>query len=209
MSEGIDDALRELHEYISAEAFAEELARAKTEFFKKVGAPLPGEPIEELRLSSFVEWFIFDRPLDEPKLTPVEKFMRERAESLTAERVEVLRGFTAGVHGVFLVKKRKGRSADLLELYSKKKYKGVRRVPPSLGKGDLAELRLIGVGGEYFATDALCFHPWSATKDIKRALKKANKEGRDVLEAVLELMAKNTRYERYPKTAKARAYSDE
>jgi len=205
MESRVETALRMLHDFISDKKFAEELGRAKKQFFDTVGAPLPGEPIEELRLASFVEWFIFDRTLDRTGRTPVEEFLRLNSNDEDVD-LSLFDGFTGAVRGVFMVTRRKNGDVVLKDLSTGIKYKSVRRVPQSFGKGDIAELRLVLNREGTFATDALCYHPYWAKKNIRKMMKKAKKEGRPVDEVLDTLMAMNTRFEHYPKTAKKRAY---
>jgi len=205
MLAAMDRALRLMHELVAGEEFAEELTKAQADFFKQVIAPLPGEPIEEFRLASFVEWFIFDRQLAATARTPVEEYLRRHADDLTEEQRLALTGFARNVHSIFQVKK-KIADADLLDLYSGKKYRGVKRAPLTLGKGDIADLRLVPVSEEWFATDALVFHPYLARKPILKILKAARKSGEPIDPVLITLMAMNTQYERYPKTAKRNAY---
>lgn len=208
MEQVFEAALKSLHDFAGDPELAGELAEAKKEFFAVVGAPLPGEPIEELRLSSLAEWFIFDRPISSTGRTPVEEYQRRYASELSAEETAALQGFARSVHSVFLLKKRIGRSAFLVDLYSGIKFKDARRVPVTLGKGDMAELRLVPAGELWFATDALCYHPYVARKNIKKMLKTARKNGEPLDPLLLKLMAMNTRYERFPKTAKESAYAE-
>lgn len=205
MKERVEDALRRLHEFVSGEEFAEELRKGKEEFFRMVTPPLPGEVIEEPRLASFVEWFLFDRQLTTVPRTPLEEYLRRNAEIFSAEERELFVGFTRAVHSLFLVKSRK-ESAELYDLYSRRKYHRVKRVPISLGPGDLAELRLLPAAGEWFATDALCYHPPVARKTTEKMLRQAAGKGERIDDILVKLMIMNTRYERYPKTAKKTAY---
>jgi hypothetical protein len=206
MEAAVEDGLRALHEFVGRDEFTEEVREAKEDFFSRVVAPLPGEGIEEQRLSSFVEWFIFDRQLAGVGRTPVEEFLRNHAEAIAEPTLEVLRGAARTVHSIFRVAKRTPDGVDLKDLYTGIKYKGVKRAPLTLGKGDLADLRLINVNDGWYGTDALCYHPYEARKQIKRMLKVAKKQGKPVDRILEELMAMNTRYERYPKTAKRSAY---
>lgn len=206
MEKEVEQALRELHEYVAGKDWEEEIGGAKAEFYAWVGAPLSGESIEELRLSSFIEWFIFDRQRGEARRTPVEEYMRLHADDLSGPRLEVLRGFTRTVHSIFMILKRQPGVVVLKDLYTGVKYKEARRVPVTLGETDMAELRLAPVGGGWYAADALCFHPFAARKQILRMLEAARKEGKPVDQVLIDLMAMNTRYERFPKTAKRNAY---
>jgi hypothetical protein len=207
MEDAVRDALRALHEFVGRPEFGGELGEAKKNFYALVGAPLPGEPIEEQRLSSFIEWFIFDRQLKATKRTPVEEYLRLHADELSGPLLAALTGFTRTVHSVFQVRKNDGDRADLDDLYTGLKYRGAGLVPVTLGKGDLAELRLAPVDDAWYATEALCFHPSAARKQIMRMIKEARKQGKPVDQVVLSLMQMNTRYERYPKTAKRTAYA--
>ena len=206
MEPAVDEALRTLFDYAGRPEWAEELAQARKEFFALVGAPLPGEALEELRLASLVEWFIFDRRLAGPDCTPVEEYVRLHASELSGDVVAVFQGFPRAVHSVFEVKKRTERGTYLLDLYSGVKYKEARRVPMTLGKRDMVELRLVPVNNQWFATDGLCVHPYLARKAITRRLKEARKKGQPLDPLLWKLMAMNTKFERAPRTAKAHIY---
>ena len=206
MEKAVDAALRSLHDYVGQPKFGEELAAARKEYFGQIGTPMPGEGFEELRFMSLTEWFIFDRRLKSSGLTPAEEYWRENASRLLAESRAVFDGLARAVRSVFLVKKRTPAATYLLDLYAGTKYKQVHRVPFPLGKRDMAELRLIPLGQEWYATDAYCHHPWAAHKPIAKMLKLAKKEGRPIEPILFKLMAINTRYERLPKMAKASAY---
>ena len=202
----IEESLRQLNEFLSTPELAAEIQRGKDEFYARIGAPLPGEPLMEARLASFAEWFAFDRQLEATGRTPVEEHMRARAEELAGERLEIFRGFTRTVHSIFQLQKRNGGGGDLIDLYTRQKYPDVLRVPPTLHPGDLAELRITPAGGNWFATDAFCFHPFSARPTILKLLKEARKTGEPLVPLIEHLMVMNTRYQRYPKTAKDKAY---
>jgi hypothetical protein len=206
MERAMGEALRALHAFIGEPKFGEELALARKEYFGLVGSPMPGEGIEELRFMSLTEWFIFDRRLKSSGLTPGEEYWRANASRLSPEVRAVFDGLVRAVRSVFLVKKRTPAATYLLDLYTGVKYKQAHRVPLPLGKRDLAELRLIPLGQEWYATDAYCHHPWAAYKPIAKMLKLAKKESRPIEPILFKLMAINTRYERLPKMAKATAY---
>ncbi len=202
-------ALRSLHEFVSEKEVSDQVESAKNEYFQRVGAPLPEEPIYELRLAGFVEWFMFDRKLEGIMRTPLEQYMRKNAFHLDRRRTEVLIAMGRNVHSIFLVKKRNNSDVDLKDLHTGIKYKGVKRVPATLAKGDLAELRLVLYFETAFCMDTICFHPYSAAKHIKRVLKRAMKRG-EPMEGVIEgLTQENTRYERLPRKAKKNAYAGE
>ncbi|MFO8058825.1 MAG: hypothetical protein R6V10_16180 [bacterium] len=206
MAEAVYEALRLVHEMIGNEEFREELQKAKEDYFRKVGAPLPGEPLEEIRLGSFVEWFAFDRPLLSSGRTPAAECLQRHPE-LDAPVKEALQGLQQAVHSIFLVKKRAPGKVNLKDMLSNKVYKEVKRAPVTLGKGDMADLRIFPLGEDWYATDALCVHPYSAKKHIKKKLKELRKNGGDPDELLLSLILLNTKYERAPRPVKDKVYA--
>jgi len=206
MESPLDRTLRNLHEFAGSGMLAQELAAAREEYFERTGTVMKGEPVEELRLASFVEWFILDRRLASTGRTPLEEYMRLRADLLEPEEASLLQSLARNIHSVFAVKKRKSDRVDLKDLYTGDVYKEVRRVPVTLTKGDTVELRLVLIQDEVWATDTLCFHPFAAAKTIKKIFKQAKKEGRALADAVMDLVALNTRYEHLPKGARNSAY---
>jgi hypothetical protein len=202
----VDEALRRLHEFVGAEEFVAEIQRAQEEFYRRIGAPLPGEPLQEARLTSFTEWFIFDRRLEAVGRTPVEEYLRRYADEIAGAGLDIFLGFTRTVHSLFRLQRREDNLCDLVDLYTLEKYLGVKRVPPTLNRDDIAELRLAPAGESWFATDAFCFHPIAAHKTIGRLLKTARKKNEPMPPLLERLMAMNTQYQRYPKTAKDKAY---
>ncbi len=207
MEEAVDHALRLVHELLGSEDLQDELQKAKEDYFRKVGTPLPGEPLEELRLSSFVEWFAFDRKLEASGRSPAEECLA-RNPDITGPVKEVLQALPDAVHSIFIVKKRMDKKVHLKDMFSGAVYKDVKRAPVTLGKGDMADLRIFHAGEEWYVTDALCVHPYSAQKHIKKKLKYLKKNGGDVDEFLLDLVLMNTRYERAPRPVKDKAYAD-
>ena len=199
MAEVLEPCLRRLHEFVARPEFAEELNRAKAGFFEQVGMPKDGEPFVEMRLASFIEWFIFERTLDRLRQTPVELYLSRHGLELSEPERELCRTLTKTLHRLFQVKKIKNGEAVLRDLIDKKKYKGVRNLPKNLHAGDIAELRLVPLGKEYVAMEAYCYHPSEAHKFILGEAKRVRKNGDDPLGFMRRLMAMSTKWERYPR----------
>lgn len=199
MSEELEPCLRRLHEFISQPEFSEELGRAKAGYFEQVGAPKDGEPFVEMRLASFIEWFLFERRLDGRRQTPVELYLSRHGPELSGPERELCLALTKTVHRLFQVKKLKPPGAVLVDLLDRKKFKEVRHLPKNLHAGDIAELRLVPMGQAYVATEAYCYHPAEAHKFILAAAKRARKNGDDPVGLMRRLMAMSTKWERYPR----------
>lgn len=206
MAEELEPCLRRLHEFVARPEFAEELNRAKAGFFEQVGLPKDGEPFVEMRLASFIEWFVFERTLDRKRQTPVELYLGRHGLELSEPERELCRTLTQSLHRLFQVKKLKNGVAVLRDLIDKKKYKPVSNLPKNLHAGDIAELRLVPIGKEYVATEAYCYHPSEAHKFILEQAKRARKNGDDPLGLMRRLMAMSTKWERYPRMKVSEIY---
>jgi hypothetical protein len=199
MTDVLEPVLRRLHEFVARPEFTEELNRAKAGYFEQIGTPKDGEPFVEMRLASFLEWFMFDRTLDRLRQTPIELFLSQVGSELSAREREICACLTRSIHRLFQVKKIKDDFAVLVDLLDKKKYKQVRQLSPNLHSGDIAELRLVPVGTEFVATEAFCYHPPEAHKFILKEAKRAAKMGDDCGGLLRRLMTMSTKWERYPR----------
>jgi hypothetical protein len=206
MSEELEPVLRRLHEFLARPEFAQELNRAKAGYFEQVGAPKDGEPFVELRLASFIEWFLFERTLDRRRQTPIELYLSRHGRELTEKERELCRTLTQTLHRLFQVKKIKNGVAVLRDLIDRKKYKSVRHLPKNLHAGDMAELRLVPLGKEYVVTEAYCYHPSEAHRFILEEAKRARKNGDDPIGLMRRLMAMSTKWERYPRMKVSEIY---
>jgi hypothetical protein len=206
MSDVLETCLRRLHEFLARPEFAQELNRAKAGYFEQVGAPKDGEPFVELRLASFIEWFLFERTLDRRRQTPIELYLSQHGPELSEQERELCLALTKSLHRLFQVKKVKNGEAVLRDLIDKKKYKSVRNLPLNLHAGDMAELRLVPLGKEYVVTEAYCYHPSEANKFILAEAKRARKNGDDPIGLMRRLMAMSTKWERYPRMKVSEIY---
>lgn len=207
MKEDFARVLRHLQEYIGRAELAEEISRAKKGYFEQIGSPREGEAFLEMRLTSFIEWFIFDRKIDRKNMTPVALFLKERSEQLTDQEKELLESLRNSVHSLFKVKKKKDGKAVIRDLFSGKKYKNVEGLPPSLSKGDVAEARIVPMpGGGFHFTDAYCYHPPRSHRFLVQELKRARKNGDDLEGLLRQFMSMSSKWERYPRMKLAEIY---
>ena len=193
--------LDRVSEWATADLFREELARARKDFFARTG----GEVFEddksvESRLTSFLEWFLFDRPLEARGLTPVAAFTADHREELSPEDLATHEGLSQTIHGVFevrrLAKNERLRIRELCTLQEHEVFE--RRQLSGLAKGDLFEARLVPFKGDLLFSPAFCFHPREARKTILVELKRRRKAQTLVAANFLdELSAMALKWERY------------
>jgi hypothetical protein len=199
MQQDFASVLRSLHDYISRPEFAEELARAKKGYFEQIGSPREGEAFLEMRLMSFIEWFTFERKLDRINSTPVSMFIKEGGRNISETGHGILAGLQKSIHSMFRVEKNKGSKVHLRDLFSRKKYKNVEGLAPSLDKGDMFEARIVPFKNGFHLTDAYCYHPPDAHRFLVQEIKKARKTGDDLEGLLRQFMAMSTKWERYPR----------
>jgi hypothetical protein len=171
----INASLDRLVELATAEPYKEQVVAARAEFFARRG----GEVFEddksmESRLASFLEWYVFDRPLDGKGVPPSEVFLLETSATLSQDEHQDWLDLTRTVHGLFELKRRpKGERLKVKEHCRNVEFEVLeRRQMPGLDRGDLFEARLIPHRGELLFSSAFCYHPRQARKAILAEVKR-------------------------------------
>lgn len=162
--------------FASADRFKEELLKAKAEYFAGTGEVFEDDRSFEMRMASFLDYYVFDRVLPEPGRTPAQLFLEE-AKDLPPEELAVRRGLIETKHSLWEVRKLAKDMIRLRDLFTGKDtdvYE--RRQPAGLKKGDVIEARLIPLDGRLLFSPAFCFHPAEAKKPIAKELKRLKKE---------------------------------
>lgn len=168
--------LDELTAFASSEARREDLIAAKAEYFQQTGEVFEDDPFFELRMASFLDYYLFDRPSPRTGLTPARELLQERAALGGPEQAAAFRAFTETLHGLFEVRKVGKGLVRLRELFSGKDYDVTeRRQTVGLEKGDILEARLIPFEGHLLFSQAFIFHPRDAGKAIRAEVKRRKK----------------------------------
>lgn len=197
MFHGIYDAMVQ---YASEGSLADELARAKGEYFERTGELFESDPSFERRMASFLEWYVFDRPLeDHDGLTPAKLWVREQnaAEDERTRMLEVARSMPS----LFEYRKVKGDRLHAIDLLTNARLKVFeRREPAGLDAGDILEARLVDYGGELYFTEVWSVHPREARRLILKAAKSFRKSAGGFsarLDLVHQVARLSNRCERY------------
>src|SRR5215813_2623338 len=90
--------LDQLIAFASAEERKPDLLAAKAEYFQRTGEVFEDDKQFEMRMASFLDYYLFDRKRPESTRTPAEEFLDERAASVDAGEVSTVRAFTETVH---------------------------------------------------------------------------------------------------------------
>ncbi|HTS79881.1 MAG TPA: hypothetical protein VMH40_04725 [Myxococcaceae bacterium] len=168
--------LDQLIAYASSEERKPDLLAAKTEYFQRTGEVFEDDKQFEMRMASFLDFYLFDRRRGGTGRTPAEEFLEARAAAGDAAELAAFRSFTETVHGLFEVRKIKPGMVRLRELFGGKEFEVTeRRHTVGLEKGDILEARLVPFDGALLFSTAFCFHPREAVKAIKKEVKRRKK----------------------------------
>lgn len=180
----------------------DELLRAKAVFFERTGEVHEEDRSFEARLALFVEWFLFDRPMDGAEVTPARAFLEQNRASILPEEEEAFAAFGSTAHGVFEVRKLGTKlGLRVRDVLSHEEYDVLeRRGLVGLNKGDIFEARLLPVEGNHVFTGHFLYHPVEARKAILKEAKRRRKAKPDraaALDFAHELARLALKLERY------------
>ena len=204
--------LDQLIAFASHEDRKPDLLAAKAEYFQRTGEVFEDDKQFEMRMASFLDYYLFDRKQPEGGKTPAEEFLDGRTAAGDAAEVAAFRSFTETVHGLFEVRKIKPGVVRLRELFGGKEFDVTeRRHTVGLEKGDILEARLIPFDGALVFSSAFCFHPREAAKSIKKEVKRRKKEMPDAppMELTWEAAKRALKADRYRQIAVDKIYDFE
>src|SRR5689334_1565835 len=111
--------LDELTRYATTEEKKPGLLEAKAEYLKATGEVFEDDKQFEMRMASFLDFYLFDRRSGEHHKTQAEEYLSlQQAAGVPAERLAAFRAFTETIHGLFEVKKLGKGKVRLRELFS-------------------------------------------------------------------------------------------
>lgn len=201
--------LDQLTAFGSEEARKPDLLAAKAEYFRHTGEVFEDDKIFELRMASFLDYYLYDRPSPSTGRTPAAELYEQRQRTAPPEEANAFRSFTETVHGLFEVRKLGKGLVRLRELFSGKDFDVTeRRHIAGLETGDIIEARLIPFGGHLLFSAAFCYHPRVAVKSIKAEVKRWKKKEpeRPPKELVWECARRALKVERYRQIAVEKLY---
>ena len=206
--------LDQLTAFASTEERKPDLLAAKEEYFQRTGEVFEDDKQFEMRMGSFLDYYLFDRKRPGSGKTPAEEFLAVRLAAAGADPAEAVafRSFTETLHGLFEVRKILPGTIRLRELFSGKDFDVTeRRHPVGLEKGDILEARMTPFDGALVFSAAFCFHPREAVKAIKKEVKRRKKELPDAppAEMTWEAAKRAMKAERYRQIAVEKIYDFE
>jgi len=195
-----NDLIDRLILYFTSDRFKDEVVTAKKQFFDEAGVIDEENQVFEMRMTQFLEWYLFSRKLKEYNLTPAVYALQVSEFETTSEERPAFESLAATRHGLFEFLKIRGDDIHIKDLWLGKKIV-IRDSPINIGfsREEIFDARLIPEGEGFRFARAFCFHPGEASKYIFGEVKRLHKlESPDEEEAfMLRLLKMRYKYEQY------------
>lgn len=196
--------------YASGERFKEELLKARERYFSGTGEVFEDDKSLELRMASFLDFYVLDWKLSPAGRTAAQLFLEETGPSLPPEELQALQGLTETNHSLWEVRKLGKEQVRLRDLFTGKDTEVFeRRQLTGLSRGDILEARLVPCDGHFLFSSAFCFHPDIVRKAILKELKRLRKAQPDFdrREFIWTLSNMRLKFERYRNIAAEQIYA--
>ena len=169
----IKETLDNLIKIATSDLFSENILEARNEYKIKTGNVYEDDKSYESKMALFLDWYIFSRIDLKSKKTTLEKIIERDKEILSTNILKAFEGFTKSIHGIFMAKKIKDHSAQVINLFDKKKYEVVEPIEKFyFQKNEIFEGRLLSFNNIYYFTGNYCFHPKDSHEYIQQEVKK-------------------------------------
>lgn len=175
--------------------YEREIRRAKEVYFEQIRDLREDDTSYERLISCFQNWYLFDRPMDDGRGTPVQAFAA--TADLTAKERSLLGAMAANIHSLFEVLRIGDSGPTLRDLFTNEVLRvSERRTLAGLDRGDILEARLLPIGDKLvFSTGAFAFYPRESRAIIQQAVEKSRLEGTVSSDQMMNrLRALNFRY---------------
>ena len=198
--------------WASAKFGFEQLVTAKEEHFWKTGKAFPDDTFYHLRMAHFLDYFLFQRPLDRGSTLHVGKtpFTVYQEEAPPCRPGWELEGYCHSLFEVVKISRHGLIVEDVLAgaRLSVSRKSGERH--DGFKRKDLVQGFLYGMGSRFVLSRGLLFHPERAAGTIKKQVKKAKKSDDFDHNKVLSRLARQQiRHLRHPHVDARLIYSQE
>lgn len=199
----LDQVTEEL--YARHTANAEQAAAGRREYEERRGRVHQDDELWEQWSAAFVEWFVVERVAPGHAVPLAALSYRELPAG--DPRADAMRALVTSQRSLFEVRglasgKPGGRTIELLDLLGGAAFQvDEQRALHGVEVGDVAELRLIGIGKEVRFGRTFIYHPKAARGAIverARSLLGKGASRRDVIDQIAQLRVQVTRYRHMP-----------
>ncbi len=181
-----DPIIENLLRHFTNDSYAQEVLDGKLEYFEKM-MPTMDENSElyELRMSQFLDWYLFTRKLRKEQKTPVQLVAEKPPFKVQDTEKKMYENLSNAYHGIFEFVKSKENDIYVKDLFTKKIHV-IKNSDITAGftKDQFFDVRLIPLNESFVFSKGFCFHPEEAKKYITteaKKLKKSQDSDREVL----------------------------
>lgn len=190
--------------YFTSEAWRAEVATAKKEFFQDAGIMDEKSDQFEMRMTQFLDWYLFTRHLEGRTVTPAQFALEIDDFSMTPQERVYFECLSETKHGLFGYLRLRGRDIAVRDLLLEKEII-IRESQVNIGftRDEIFDARLIPYGDDFIFARAFCFHPAEASGFIKSEVEKVQlieneEEGQKAYEdLMLRLIKMRYKYEQF------------
>lgn len=205
----LEEYVEKIIQYFTTEEFQGEVRSAKAEFFDKAGIVDENSADFELRMSQFLDWYIFTRKNQDGQ-TPLEILKAKGGFAQESFEKEYLEQLGKTRHALFEYLKTKGEDVYIKDLLANSKII-IRKSSITLGftTDEVFDGRIIPVNDTFTFTRGFCFHPPKARKYINREIKRVKKlSDQDKEDMMLKLLKMRYRFAQYKHVEVDEIYTD-
>jgi hypothetical protein len=180
--------------------YGTQIQKAKQEFFSLSGTVYEDSREYIDRINLFLDWYVFDRNLDEEDLTPLKMYIFMHDKNIDEEQKGLLQGMDTSVSSLFIVKELRRDSVKVKDMFTGIKYEVHDDYFLSfVHKGDIFQGRIINIGKKKIFGVGFCFHYPEAESYIKGEIKKIrNMERSYHLDLMMRLALMKVKTVEYP-----------
>jgi hypothetical protein len=190
--------------HFTGESWRAEVATAKKQFFQDAGIMDEKMDHFEMRMTQFLDWYLFTRPLEGRLVTPAKYALEIDDFAMTSKERVYFECLSETRHGVFEYLRLRGTDIAVRDLLVDKEII-IRESQLNIGftREEYFDARLIPYGDDFVFARAFCFHPADATTFIRSEIEKIQgvedeRERHEAFESLLlRLMKMRYKYEQF------------
>jgi hypothetical protein len=206
-----DDILESLTIHYTGSVYEDEVAAAKTEFFDEAGVVDEESVHFEMRMTQFLEWYLFTRKLSVHGMTPAQFCLQDKMYKIPESEKNLYESLAHSHHSLFEFLKIRGDDVYIKDLFSGEKTV-IRNSKIQIGfsREEFFDARLIPADDNVVFGKAFCFHPEDARKYILSEVDKVKNGDHELHDALmLRLIKMRYKYEQYRHLKLSDVYSNE
>ncbi len=190
--------------YFTGDAWRAEVANAKKEFFQDAGIMDEQTDHFEMRMTQFLDWYLFTRKLTGRDVSPAQFALEIDDFAMTADERLLFECLSEPQHSLYEFLRLRGRDIFVKDLILDKEVI-LRESQVNIGfsRDEIFEARLIPFGEDFVFARSFCFHPNEARGFVDEEIKKLQDiedetESNIAIEAfLLRLMKMRYKYEQF------------